>query len=80
LSGTSGTPARAAANSADREGGAVHVQVDDGLGSALAHQPGPGVRSLGKLGRGQPAGLAPGQDALAEPVGGHVKQQRQTHR
>ena len=64
----------------DREGGTVHVQVDDGLGSALAQQPGPGVRSLGKLGRGHPAGLAPGQDALAEPVGGHVKQQRQTHR
>ena len=64
----------------DGEGGTVHVQVDDGLRSALAHQPGPGVRSLGKLGRGHPAGLAPGQDALAEPVGGHVEQQRQTHR
>jgi hypothetical protein len=38
------------------------------------------VRSLEKPGRGHPAGLAPGQDALAEPVGGHVKQQRQTHR
>ena len=64
----------------DGEGGTVHVQVDDGLRAALAHQRGPGMRPSGELSGGHPAGLAPGQDALAEPVGGHVKQQRQTHR
>jgi hypothetical protein len=37
------------------------------------------MRPGGKLGGGQAAGLAPGQYAVAESVGGHVEQQGQTH-
>jgi len=38
------------------------------------------MRPPGKLGGGDPAGPAPGKDAVAESVGGHVEQQRQAHR
>ena len=63
----------------DREGRAVDIEVDEGVGRALADQRGPGMRPPGKLGGGDPAGPAPDQDAVAETVGGHVEQQRQAH-
>ena len=63
----------------DGEGRAVDIQVDEGVGGALADQRGTGMRPPGELGGGDPAGPAPGKDAVAEPVGGHVEQQRQAH-
>jgi hypothetical protein len=63
----------------DREGRAVHRQIDDGLGAMVTHKRGPGMRPCGKLGSGEPARLTPDQDTGAEHVSGHVEQHRQAH-
>ncbi len=63
----------------DREGRTVDIKVDEGVGRVLADQRGPRVGAPGKLGGGDPAGPAPGHDAGAESVSGHVKQQGQAH-